>query len=97
MASENLGTMTIEGFAVNGTRQTRTTPAGEIGNDQLIAVVSESSFSPDLKLILLSKTDNPQYGKTIIKLINIRTGEPDLSLFQVPPDYKVNDLSSQNK
>jgi hypothetical protein len=97
MASENLGTMTIEGFAVNGTRQTRTTPAGEIGNDQLIAVVSESSFSPDLKLILLSKTDNPQYGKTIIKLINIHTGEPDLSLFQVPPDYKVNDLSSQNK
>lgn len=95
--SEDLGTMQIEGFTVTGTRHIRTIPAGEIGNDQPIVTTSETWFSPELKMILLSKSDDPQTGKSITKLVNIHAGEPDPSLFHVPADYTVQDNRPQSK
>jgi hypothetical protein len=50
---------------------------------------SEHWFSDDLKVELLTKSEGPQSGKHIHKLVNIHIGDPDPLLFQVPADYTV--------
>lgn len=92
---EDLGTMEIEGYTVTGTRFTRTIPAGEMGNDQPMTTVNERWFSSDLKMDLLDKSENPESGKHVRKLVNIRLGDPDPLLFQVPADYTVKETPQQ--
>src|SRR5437879_10941607 len=41
VATEDLGSQTMEGVLVNGVRTTRTIPAGQIGNDRPISIVTE--------------------------------------------------------
>jgi hypothetical protein len=90
---EELGTTSIEGYTAVGTKLTRTTEAGAIGNDQPLVMVSESWRSDELKEVLLSKTNDPQTGETVRKLTNIQRLEPDPVLFQVPPGYTTHDVS----
>jgi hypothetical protein len=90
---EDLGTTSIEGYTVIGTKFTRTTEAGAIGNDQPLVTVAESWRSDELKQVLLSKTNDPQTGETVRKLTNIQRLEPDPLLFQVPPGYTTHDVS----
>lgn len=86
---ESLGSQNIEGILVQGTRIVRTIPAGRVGNQNPIQVTSERWYSPDLKLNLLVKNNNPMGGQNNTTLSNIRRDEPDVSLFQVPADYTV--------
>jgi len=92
---EDLGAMEIEGFTVTGTRFTNTIPAGAMGNDQPMTTTNERWFSGDLKMDLLNKTENPESGKQIRRLVNIRLGDPDPLLFQVPADYTVKENPQQ--
>ena len=85
--SESLGTQTIEGVSAEGTRTTRTIPAGEIGNERPLEITSEVWTSPDLKMVVLSKRNDPRIGETVYKLTNIQRAEPDPSLFQVPSGF----------
>jgi hypothetical protein len=87
----DLGTQTIEGLAARGTRTTHTIPAGEMGNDFPIVITSETWFSPDLKVIVMSKSTDPRMGETTYKLTNLSRAEPDATLFQIPSDYTVQD------
>lgn len=89
--TEDLGTQTMEGVQVSGTRTTRTIPAGEIGNDKPITVVTEVWTSPDLKTIVYSKRTDPRMGEQTFQLTNIVRSEPDASLFTVPADFKIVD------
>ena len=84
---EDLGQQTIEGVAANGTRSTTEIPAGAIGNEQPIRIVSEQWFSPDLQVLVLTKHTDPARGETIYRLTGIVRAEPARSLFEVPPDY----------
>jgi hypothetical protein len=86
---EDLGTMEIEGFTAHGTRMVFTIPAGQVGNDKPMTNTNDRWFSDDLKVELLMKSESPQSGKHVHKLVNIRTGDPDPLLFQVPADYTV--------
>lgn len=86
---EDLGTRTIEGVEATGTRRTVTIEAGAIGNEQPIRIVSERWYSPALKTVVLSKRNDPRTGEHTYRLTSILTGEPDPSLFQVPPDYTI--------
>jgi hypothetical protein len=90
---ERLGTMEMEGFQVIGSRFTHATEAGRMGNDKPIVTVGESWYSPELKESLLTKSDNPQSGQHIRKLVNIQVGNPDPLLFEPPSDYTVNEGS----
>ena len=81
--------MEIEGFTVKGTRLTTTIGAGAMGNDKPMTTTSERWFSEDLKMDLLTKSSNPESGQHVRKLVNIRSGDPDPLLFQVPVDYTV--------
>lgn len=89
--TESLGSQTIEGVPANGVRTTRTIPAGQIGNERPISIVTEVWTSPDLKTIISSKREDPRMGEQTFKLTNIVRGEPDASLFTVPADFKMID------
>jgi hypothetical protein len=88
---EDLGTQTMEGVQVTGVRTTHTIPAGEIGNEKPIVIVTEVWTSPDLKTVVYSKRSDPRMGEQTFKLTNITRAEPDASLFTVPADFKVSD------
>jgi hypothetical protein len=89
--TEDLGSQTMEGVLVNGTRTTRTIPAGEVGNERPISIVTEVWTSPELKTIVYSKRSDPRMGDQTFKLTNIVRSEPDPSLFTIPADFKIND------
>ena len=89
VTTENLGMQTVNGVQANGTRVTRTIPAGRIGNAQPIQMVTETWRSPDLQVPVMVKTTDPRRGTTVTQLTNITRSEPDPTLFQVPSDYTV--------
>jgi hypothetical protein len=86
---ETLGTQFLEGVQAEGTRTTFTIPAGQIGNDLAIDVVSERWFSPDLKVLVMSRQADPRFGETTYRLTNIVRGEPSPQLFEIPADFTV--------
>ena len=86
---EDLGTKVIDNMPTTGKRTTRTIPAGAIGNRQPITTVMESWTSTALKVGVLMKRSDPRFGDTIMRLTEIKLGEPDPSLFKVPANYKV--------
>lgn len=86
---EALGKQTIEGVEAEGQRATITIPAGEIGNELPILIVSENWYSPELQVTVMSRHSDPRMGETVYKLTNITRAEPAHSLFEVPPDYTI--------
>lgn len=86
---EQLGKQNIEGVEAEGTRTTVTIPAGEIGNERAIEIVSERWYSPELQLVVMTRHSDPRFGETTYKLTNINRSEPAKSLFEVPSDYTV--------
>ena len=72
-----------------GIRVTRTIPAGAIGNDKPIEVVTERWYSSDLQIAVMTIHTDPMMGTVTSKLVNVIRGDPDASLFQVPSDYKI--------
>jgi hypothetical protein len=88
---EDLGSQTMEGVLVNGVRTTHTIPAGQIGNDRPIAIVTEVWTSPELKTVVYSKRSDPRMGEQTFRLTNIVRTEPGPSLFTVPADFKIVD------
>ncbi|HKG47886.1 MAG TPA: hypothetical protein VKB02_14215, partial [Pyrinomonadaceae bacterium] len=86
---ENLGKQSIEGVEAEGTRTTVTIPAGEIGNERAIEIVSERWYSPELQLVVMTRHSDPRFGETTYKLTNINRAEPAKSMFEVPSDYTI--------
>jgi hypothetical protein len=87
--TESLGTQTINGVSAQGTRTTRTIPAGEMGNEKPIVIVKESWYSNELQITVMTKRTDPRMGETVSQLTNIQKQEPSAALFQVPSDYSV--------
>jgi hypothetical protein len=85
----SLGTQVINGVSAEGTRTTRTIPAGEIGNQKPIVVTFEKWYSADLQETVMTKREDPRMGVTVFQLNNIQRVEPAATLFQVPADYAV--------
>jgi len=86
---EALGKRMIEGVEAEGMRSTLTIPAGQIGNDRPIEIVSEKWYSRELKIIVLSKHSDPRLGENTYRVINIKRDEPEAALFRVPADYRI--------
>jgi hypothetical protein len=93
---ESLGTKTIEGLLVEGTRSTALLPEGAVGNDRPITMVSESWYSPDLKEVVESTHSDPRTGESGTRLTNIDRNNPDPSLFEVPAGYEMIDDPDPN-
>jgi hypothetical protein len=89
--TESLGKQTIEGVEAEGTRTTRTIPAGAMGNEQPINIVFERWYSPELQTVVMTRHSDPRFGESTFRLTNINRTEPAAALFQVPSDYTVNE------
>lgn len=89
--TEDLGSQTMQGVTVTGTRTTRTIPKGQIGNDAPISIVTEVWTSPELRTVIYSKRTDPRMGVQTFQLTNISRSEPDPSLFTVPTGFSVTD------
>lgn len=89
---EQLGKQMIEGVEAEGTRTTITIPAGEIGNERAIEIVSERWYSPELQLVVMTRHSDPRSGETTYKLTNINRAEPAKSLFEVPAGFTVKEM-----
>ena len=89
VTKEQLGTKTVNGVQAEGVRVTRTIPAGAIGNDKPIEVVTERWYSTDLQMVVMTTHTDPMMGTVSVKLASVVRGDPDPGLFQIPSDYKV--------
>src|SRR5262249_47391831 len=88
-STEQLGKQTVEGVECDGSRAVTTMPAGAIGNERAIETVNETWYSPELKMMILTKRNDPRFGESTYRVTNISRSEPDAVLFQVPSDYTV--------
>ena len=88
---ESLGKRLVAGVEANGTRGTITIPAGTIGNEQPIEIVSERWYSEELQLEVMTKRSDPRSGETTYEVRNLQRVEPLPSLFEVPADYTINE------
>ena len=89
LKKESLGTQAINGVNAEGTRITRTIPAGQIGNDKPMQIVFERWYSPDLQIVVKSTRSDPRFGTTTYTLTNVQRAEPAAAMFTVPADYTV--------
>lgn len=94
---EDLGTQNFNGVAAQGTRYTRTIPAGQIGNDKPISIVNERWYSADLQVVVKNTRNDPRFGTTTYTLTNIQRQEPAATLFAVPSDYTVRQARAHGK
>jgi hypothetical protein len=95
--TEPLGTQTVNGVSAEGTRYTRTIPAGQIGNDKALVSVREEWYSPDLQMVVQSKRTDPFMGDATYSVTNIQRTAPNATLFSVPADYEVKDTPPPGK
>jgi hypothetical protein len=93
--SEQLESQMIEGISTDHVRTTTTFPEGMLGNDRPIQLIHERWISIELGLTLQEKTSDPRFGETVMRVTSLDRSEPDPSLFQVPPDYVVEDSSAR--
>jgi hypothetical protein len=89
IVKEDLGKRTIEGVECTGTQQTITIPAGQVGNERPIAIVTETWFSPAIQAVVQSTTTDPRFGQTTYQLRNLQVTEQQQQLFAPPSDYHV--------
>jgi hypothetical protein len=89
LKKEDLGTQTVAGVLAQGTRVTRTIPAGQIGNEKPITIMAEHWYSHDLQIVVMSKRSDPRFGETTHTVTGIQRSEPAAALFSVPSDYTV--------
>jgi len=95
--TENLGEQTILGFRCTGSRVITILPAGQIGNDRPINIVSEQWFSPELQLVMRSLHRDPWAGEFTTTVTKVSRGDQPASLFQVPEHYKVIDAEAERE
>jgi hypothetical protein len=93
LKKEDLGSQTVNGINTQGTRYTRTIPAGQVGNANPIIITNEQWYSPDLQVVVKITRNDPRFGQTTYTLTNIQRSEPAASLFTVPSDYTVKQAS----
>jgi hypothetical protein len=85
---EDLGYQSVNGVTAQGFRNTTTIPAGQIGNDRPIQIVSERWYSADLQMNVKTTNSDPRFGETTYQLTNILQAVPDPTLFQIPAESK---------
>lgn len=91
--TKDLGAKNIDGVKAEGKLRTYEIPAGEVGNRKAIVVADESWYSPELQVTLYSKHSDVRSGVVVFRLSNLKRAEPAASLFAVPSDYTINDVT----
>lgn len=90
----SLGTRDFDGVRADGSQTTWTIPAGRIGNEKPIEIISERWYSPELMLVVYSRHADPRTGERIYRLEGLKREEPPAELFRIPPDYETRTAAS---
>ncbi|MBC3876054.1 hypothetical protein [Undibacterium flavidum] len=88
-----LGSKEIDGVKAEGKLVSYEIPAGEIGNSNPIIVSDETWTSPELQITVYSKHSDPRTGDRIYRLNNLKREDVAATMFSIPSDYKLRDLS----
>jgi hypothetical protein len=88
---EPLGKQMMEGVNAEGVRESSTIATGVIGNDRPIQVSSESWYSAELQMNVMTRHSDPRTGDESFRLTNINRSEPAAYLFQAPAGYQINE------
>jgi hypothetical protein len=91
IAIERLEGRMIAGVYAEGTKITRTIPAGKEGNDRPITTVHETWTCPELQLTVLRSDDDPRTGLSTTETTELDRAEPDAALFRAPEGYTIKD------
>jgi hypothetical protein len=92
-STESLPPQTIEGLYAIGNRNTRTTPAGYVGNDRDLTTITESWTAQPLGIQLRYITDDPRNGKSTTEVTDVQQTAPDPALFKAPEGYQVKEAN----
>ena len=92
-STTSLGQKDINGLTTTGSRIVRTIPVGVLGNEKPINVTIEEWVSPDLGMVVQFTETSSVGGSVTFSLNQVVRAEPDPSLFTVPTDYKVRNIS----
>ena len=90
--SESLGSQTLNGLELIGTRESQSLGLLATGSDRPLSVVKEFWFSRQLGLNVLTTRNDPRSGKEVFTVTDVRQGEPDAALFALPADARIVDL-----
>ena len=91
LSTQDLGTETVAGLPLHGTRKRRTVPAALSGTGHEITITDDYWYSDDLKVYLVLKHNDPRTGEQIVGITKVDRREPDPSTFQIPSAYKIVD------
>lgn len=89
MRREAIGSKSIDGLAVEGTRETLTFAPQAFGNDKPVVVSKEYWYSPQLQVNLLVTRNDPRNGTQRLEVTELKLGEPEADWFTVPDGYRV--------
>ena len=87
----SLGTESLEGVELQGTRKTHTIPAELSGTGKPIQVIDEYWYSPALSIYMIIRHNDPRTGEQIVAVTHVQRGEPDAAELTVPSDFKIVD------
>jgi hypothetical protein len=91
LQTKDLGTQTVAGLILKGTRKERTVPADRSGTGKDVTITDDYWYSEDLKVYLVLKHNDPRTGEQIVGIVKSERKEPDAALFRIPVGYKVVD------
>jgi hypothetical protein len=83
----------LEGIEVHGYRRTTTVPGKLTGTGRAVVVTDEYWYSEELRLNVLEKHSDARTGDLTVTVTELKLNEPPAELFEVPPGYKVVDVT----
>jgi len=90
---EDLGINELTGIEVHGYQRTVTLSNKTSGTGQSVVIIDEYWYSDELRINMLAKHSDPRTGKLTVTVTDLNRNEPSADLFQVPPDYKLVDVT----
>jgi hypothetical protein len=93
----SLGSRSFDGVRADGSRTTWTIPAGRIGNEKPIEIVSERWYAPELMVVVATRYADPRSGETTYRLANLKRDEPAADQFRVPDGYTLRGARDRDK
>jgi hypothetical protein len=91
LTRDDLGTQTVNGLQIVGTREVLTVNGSLVGTDRPLSITKEFWYSRRLGLNLVTKRMDPRNGVELFTLTDINLTEPDPSLFVLPKGVRIVD------
>jgi len=97
LITTDLGTETVAGLLLHGTRKERAVPANLSGTGKAITITDDYWLSEELKVYLVLRHNDPRTGEQTVGIVSVDRNEPDPARFQIPVGYKIVDETPVGK